>query len=300
MSGIFAFILYGTVAAAIYFMTMSVASTSDRRTRRILKNIRASGRRKVKKSGRDEEEVEIHIAVLSGILVRLVRISEDKKERVERKLKRAGFRYSAKEFYANAAAHAAYVFLLVPVFFMLNITVAAVACFALGITVYYKQIGKLEEVSRTIQLKIADELPRFVSVVNYSMSSDRDLIRTVEKYLRICKPAFRYDLELLLLEMKGGNSAEALKRFDLRVDIPQLSAFVSGLIDADRGIDQKTFFYIMEENMKQLFVENKKKEMTKRPAKIKKAIVAAGLCLFMLYLVPITLQLLESLKMFNE
>ena len=296
----FAFLLLGFVSAAIYFATMSFVSTSDRRTRRILKSIRRGGDKISKKSGRSADVAGAHIVVLSRVLVRLIRISEDKRERVERKLRRAGFQYSAQEFYANAASYAIYVLLLVPILFMLDIEVAAIACIVLGITVYYKQIGKLDEESRAIQLKIADELPRFVSVVNYSMSSDRDLVRTVEKYLRICKPAFRYDLELLLLEMKGGNSAEALKRFDARIDIPQLSAFISGLIDADRGVDQKTFFYIMEENMKQLFVENKKRELTKRPAKIKKAIVAAGICLFLLYLVPITFQLLDSIKMFNE
>ena len=300
MSWIIASLFLGVTTAAGYYLLMSFVSTSDRRTRRILRSLRKSGGKQNTHRGYGSNCDKARNKVLVSILERFVRISDDKKEKLERKLKRVGFPYSAKGFYANAASRAIIVLSMVPLLFLLNIRVAAIACAVLGVTVYYKEIGKLDEENRMLQLKIADELPRFVSVVNYSMSSNRDLTRTVEKYLKICKPAFRYDLELLLLELKGGNMAEALKKFDLRVDIPQLSAFISGLINADRGVDQKTFFYIMEENMKQLFVENKKKELTRRPAKIKKAILAAGVCLFMLYLVPICMQLLNGIKMFND
>jgi CheY-like chemotaxis protein len=239
------------------------------------------------------------VGFLARPLSGLIRLSPARREAVEKKLERAGSALCAEDFYADAAVRAIGVSLLAPLCALMGVPTAAVASAALGIGLYYKRIGELDTRLSRIRLEIADELPRFVSVLNYSMSTDRDLIRAIERYKKIAKPAFQYDLALLLLEMKGGNNTEALKRFDARIDIPQLSAFVSGLIDADRGVDQKTFFYLMEENMKQLFIENKKKELSRRPAKIKKAIIAVGMCLFLLYLVPISMQLIEGLRMFQ-
>ncbi|MDR1439384.1 MAG: hypothetical protein LBJ10_05050 [Clostridiales bacterium] len=236
---------------------------------------------------------------LHRAIARMVRLSPGRRDSVARKLKRAGFRCSAEEFYADAVIDAARLVLLAPLLALANIGIGALAALALGASLYCRKLGAPDERLRAMGGEIINELPRFVSVINYSMATDRDLIRTIEKYLKICKPAFRYDLELLLLEMKSRNNAEALKNFDERIGVPQLSSFVSGLIDADRGIDQRTFFYMVDENMKQLFIENMKRELGKRPAKIRKAIIAAGLCVFVLYLVPIGVQLVEGFDMFR-
>ncbi|MCL2060018.1 MAG: hypothetical protein FWH01_13365 [Oscillospiraceae bacterium] len=230
---------------------------------------------------------------------KMIVLSGERRVAVEKKLLRAGYSVKAEMFYADVIVRVLAVYLLVPLFLLLGVTAAAAGTVFLGIGLYYKWIGEPDERIRRISAQITDELPRFVSVLGYSMTTDRDLIRTIERYLRIAKPALRNDLELLLLEMKAGNNADALKRFDERVGNAQLSAFISGLIDAGRGVDQKTFFFLMEENMKQLFIENKKKELASRPAKVKKAIISAGLCMFLIYLVPICVQLVEGMTMFK-
>ena len=237
--------------------------------------------------------------MLKKAVSKLVCLSDGRREAINKKLARAGYSAKAELFYADVIVRAAAVCLMVPVFMLLDIPVAAAATFFLGIGLYYKWIGEPDERIRKISEGISEELPRFVSVLSYSMTTDRDMIRTIERYLKIAKPAFKVDLELLLLEMKAGNIPEALRRFDERVGNSQLSAFISGLIDAGRGIDQKTFFYLMEENMKQLFVENKKKELSRRPARVKKAIICVGLCMFLIYLVPICVQLIDGMSMFR-
>lgn len=237
--------------------------------------------------------------VLKRALSKLIIISPERRGTVENKLTRAGYKVKAEEFYADVIIRVVGVYLLVPVFLLLDIKVAAAGTVILGLGLYYKWAGEPDSRLRGITAAISDELPRFISVLGYSMSTDRDLKQTVERYLKIAKPALRYDLELLLLELKAGNNAEALKRFDTRVGIPQLSSFVSGLIDAGRGVDQKTFFYLMEENMKLMFIENRKKELSRRPVKVKKAIIAVGICMFLIYLVPICIQLKDGLEMFR-
>ena len=239
------------------------------------------------------------LGTVERIALRFVRLGPERREALGKKLLRAGFGGSPEEFCAIAATRALAVLACAPVFWALGVTLASLGCACLAASLYYKRFNDLDARLKAVRVDIEDELPRFVSVINYSMSTDRDLTRTIGRYLKICKPSFRYDLELLYLELKGGNAEDALKRFDSRIDIPQLSTFVSGLIDAGRGVDQKTFFYLMEENMKQLFISNKRKELSRRPAKIKKAIIATGMCLFVLYLVPIGMQLARGFALFE-
>ena len=236
---------------------------------------------------------------LKKSLSKLIMLSDGRRAAVNKKLSRAGYSAPVEEFYADVILRVLAVMLLAPLFIMLDIKVAAAGTVFLGIGLYYKWIGEPDERLRRISAGIADELPRFVSVLGYSMTTDRDLIRTVERYVKIAKPTLRGELELLLLEMKAGNNAEALRRFDERVGNPQLSAFISGLIDAGRGVDQKTFFYLMEENMRRMFIENRKRELARRPSKVKRAIIAVGLCMFPMYLIPICMQLGEGLSMFK-
>jgi hypothetical protein len=301
-TGAMALCVAGLAAAAVFLMATSFAAVSGAGAGKMLKKLRQAGARSAGgKYGRAgaRQKREIKIGRLHRAIARLVRLPPGRRDSFARKLKRAGYSCSVEEFYADAAIDAARLVLLAPLLALANIGIAAMASAVLGVSLYYRKLSIPDERLRAMGGEIINELPRFVSVINYSMATDRDLIRTIEKYLKICKPAFRYDLELLLLEMKSRNNAEALKNFDERIGVPQLSSFVSGLIDADRGIDQRTFFYMVDENMKQLFIENMKRELGKRPAKIRKAIIAAGLCMFVLYLVPIGSQLIEGFDMFR-
>ncbi len=94
----------------------------------------------------------------------------------------------------------------------------------------------------------------------------------MERYQRkIAGDDFKYDLDILITDLKTGNTEDALQRFDERVNIPQLSTFISGVIGTSKGIDQETFFLsLMEQEMKILARENIKREIAKRPGKIKK------------------------------
>ena len=101
------------------------------------------------------------------------------------------------------------------------------------------------------------------------------------------------------MELKSGNMEEALRRFDDSIYIPQLSTFISGVIGTSKGIDQKTFFFMMEQNMIVLYRENMKREMAKRPGKLKLATISVGVCMFLIYVVPMGLQLKTGLAIFK-
>ena len=319
MFGLMLLMIFSGLFAAVYFIAISFIPTVDVRTAKILKRINsgsgggAGGRGRL--TGGYIQTVEFAASrvrsvnrysagsgvygALKRLISKMICLSDGRRAVIDKKLRRAGYAAGAELFYADVILRVAGVCTLIPAFILLDNMVAAAATAILGVSLYYKWAGEPDARIRKLNAEIADELPRFVSVLSHSMTTDRDLTLAVEKYLKIAKPALRADLELLLLELKAGNSADALKQFDGRLENPQLSAFISGLIDAGRGIDQKTFFYLMEENMKQSFIENKKRELAGRPAKVKKAIIAVGLCMFAIYLVPICVQLLDGMSMFK-
>ena len=293
MFAFISFLILIALAATLYCIVFTFTPDMDSRLVKMLKRVRRKASPGAGKAGRGPYEQ------LKKVTAKLVILPEARRADIDRKLYRAGYEVKADMFYADIILRVAAVFLLAPVFFLLDIKIAAAGTIVLCFGLYYKWANEPDAYLRAVSADIADELPRFVSVIGYSMATDRDLMRTVERYLKIARPALKRDLELLLLEMKAGNYAEALTRFDARIANPRLSAFISGLIDAGRGVDQKTFFYLMEENMKQMFIENRKRELAKRPAKVKKAIISVGLCMFVLYLVPICVQLTEGLAMFK-
>ena len=286
------------ICFSFYLLLITFVVFPDRKTDRIIKGMKGSGTDT--KGGKEKRQLFGPLRDrLVSFVARFVIIRHEKRVRISMALERVGDEATPEEFYAEALLKGLAFFLCACAFLLIGVGVAAFASFLLGVALFLQKTGEMDAKLKKIKSEIADELPRFISVINYSLSTTRDLIKIFEKYLNICKPALKPDLQLLVAEMKSGNYAEALKRFDARIGIQQLSAFVSGLIDTDRGIDQRTFFYLMEENMNALFIENKKKELSKRPKKIKRAIIPIGICLFAMYIVPIAVQLIEGLDMFK-
>lgn len=212
---------------------------------------------------------------------------------------RAGINLSPAEYYAKAYVTAGLVILLSFIFIPLGLTVITMCVMLLGIMMFFKERQAAREKLKKISGKILDELPRFVRTYNNSLKSSKDILKFMERYRKIAGDDFKYDLDILITDLKTGNTEEALQRFDERVNIPQLSTFISGVIGTSKGIDQETFFYLMEQDMKILARENIKREIAKRPGKIKKATIAVGVMMFLLYLYPIFIDLKNGLGIFN-
>lgn len=236
---------------------------------------------------------------LAKIITPFIKIDNYKRNKLGRDLKRAGIPGTPEEYTAKALAQGIMVSSLSIVFFFLGIPIATLGTFFLGITIYFKEKQKVNDKLKKVNMQILNELPRFISTYNHSLEGTKDIIRIFEKYFKVAGQAFKYDLDRLITELKSGNAEDALRRFDERINISQLSTFVSGVIGTSKGIDQKTFFFMMEQNMKVLFRENMKREMAKRPGKIKKATIAVGICMFLIYIVPMALQLKTGLAIFK-
>ena len=236
---------------------------------------------------------------LTKIISKFIRPENYQKRKLEKDLARAGINLSPAEYYAKAYVTAGLVILSSFIFILLGLTVITMCVMLLGIMLFFKERQAAREKLKKINGKILDELPRFVRTYNNSLKSSKDILKFMERYRKIAGDDFKYDLDILITDLKTGNTEDALQRFDERVNIPQLSTFISGVIGTSKGIDQETFFYLMEQDMKILTRENIKREIAKRPGKIKKATIAVGVMMFLLYLYPIFIDLKNGLGIFN-
>ena len=60
----------------------------------------------------------------------------------------------------------------------------------------------------------------------------------MERYRKSAGDDFKYDLDILITELKKGNTEEALQRFDECVNIPQLLTFIAVFVN-DLSEEQK-------------------------------------------------------------
>lgn len=236
---------------------------------------------------------------LTKLVSKLIHLENYESRKLERKLQRAGIRLTPQEYKAKAFVTAGLTIAVSIVFIPLGLTVVTVCVMLLGVMLFFKERQAVDEKLKKINGKILNELPRFVRTYNNSLKSSKDILQFMERYRKIAGTDFQYDLDILITDLKTGNVEEALQRFDERVNIPQLSTFISGVIGTSKGVDQETFFYLMEQDMKVLARENIKREIAKRPGKIKKATVAVGVMMFLIYLYPIFMDLKNGLGIFN-
>lgn len=236
---------------------------------------------------------------LIKLLSKLMRMEPYESRKLEKDLQRAGISLSPAEYKAKAFVTAGLVVLISFIFIPLGLTVITLLVMFLGVMLFFKERQAVSEKLKKINGRILEELPRFVRTYNNSLKSSKDILKFMERYQKIAGEDFKYDLDILITDLKTGNTEEALQRFDERVNIPQLSTFISGVIGTSKGVDQETFFYLMEQDMKILASENIKREIAKRPGKIKKATVAVGVMMFILYLYPIFMDLKNGLGIFN-
>ncbi len=280
------------IAFGIYTLVGNFITFPTKRTEKAMSTFK-------RKQGIGEKFYNTVTYPLTKLVSVFIRMENYQKRKLEKDLHRAGINLTPAEYYAKAYVTAGLTILSSFLFIPLGLTVITMCVMLLGIMLFFKERQSVKDKLKKINGKILDELPRFVRTYNNSLKSSKDILKFMERYRKIAGDDFKYDLDILITDLKTGNTEEALQKFDERVNIPQLSTFISGVIGTSKGVDQETFFYLMEQDMKILARENIKREIAKRPGKIKKATVAVGVMMFLLYLYPIFIDLKNGLGIFN-
>lgn len=252
----------------------------------------------LKAAGKKDASLSVGSSPFAPIIffvAKFIKIDKYKREKTVRTLARANILMTPEEYQSRAIVISAAIIIGSLFCIVLGIPMVTLIGILLGFVMYFKNMHQADDKIKELNMGIINELPRFIRTYNSASKSDRRLISCIEKYVEIAGP-LKYDLNVLLTELyTNADETEALTRFAERVNISYLTDFVGGVIAANAGEDQSTFFAITEQTMNMLAKENLKKEIAKRPSKIKRATIVLTVMLIAVYLYAILINLKTGL-----
>jgi len=252
--------------------------------------------KRIKSLKGSEKKQQYILKPLTQAIANFISMSPYKRKLMVEALEEAEIDMSPEEYMAQALVKALVTAAGIPAFILLGIPVASGGCAFLAVAVYFRERGKIEDRIKKFKEEIMRELPRFIRTFSNSLRTTNDKRKIFETYRKVAGKALRRHIDILISEFETLNNVEeALRRFDARINIPQLSSFIDGVIGESRGIDQNTFFAIMEENMKSLAMENIRREIQKRPGKFRAATWAVAACGMLMYVAPVIDTIVQGL-----
>jgi hypothetical protein len=127
--------------------------------------------------------------------------------------------------------------------------------------------------------RIDAELPGFVRSILYRLEDSRqngsrtvvqaDLIQIFEDYLKVASDAFREDVAILVTEMKAKNIEAALRSFNQRLGLIEVSFLVNALIGLHRGEHQGEALSYLARDMDIKAKEALRKRLDSLPRRVK-------------------------------
>lgn len=238
---------------------------------------------------------------LISMLAKIIRIPSYMRVKYMRDLERAGMLCSPEAYVSNAIVTGFLTAASSVIFALLGIPIVAMGMAVLGVLLYFRELSRVNNLLKELDAKILKALPHFVRMVTESLKSDKNICKIFGKYIRdVPETPLKGDLNRFLAFIDaGGNQEQALRILDNTLGVSAMSGFITGLIEVSKGVDQTLYFEMVSRDMKVLNTENIKRTVAKRPAKIKKATIAMIVCLFLLYLVPMVMQVLQGIQMFD-
>lgn len=244
-------------------------------------------------SQRVEEKV---LTPIARFISKLMPMSEYKKRRIQLDLNRLEQKDTPQNFLAAAITRSLLLAAAGIVFIPMGIPWLTLITAVIGILAYFRTTQDLHDRVAKVNRSIAGELPRLVESLNYSLQEDRDLVTFFENYRKVSGRALGRELDQLILEMKIGNHELALRNFDARLALPQLSALTSILCGVYQGVDQRTSLLILEQDIRTAEREQIRREMDKRPGRIKAASLILTFLMIIMFMVPLVLLIIRNLQ----
>lgn len=280
-------ILFFTVAIGLYLTLVSGLRLPTLRTS---KAITDSGKKDLKLS----EVIDLYLVNGSVKLARFIKVNEYKRIRLDNTLKAAGIDMTPEEYEAHAILKAGLFLLpMIPLFFIFPL--ANIILVVLAVLTYVKEKGKADEILKEKRERIEGELYRFVSTLTQELKNSRDVLSMLEHYKENAGPDFRRELDILCADMRSSSYEAALTRFEARLNSPQLSDVVRGLIGVLRGDDSAVYFQMLTHDFKQIELQRLKAKAAKIPPKIRIFSLLMLMCYLATFFVIIIYEILNSL-----
>ena len=248
-----------------------------------------------KQSKKASKTLEAYIMSGAVKLSKIIRMDEYKRSRMQNVLKAAGIAMTPEIYTTYAIVKAGAILLGVIPCLLLFPLLSPVLVF-LSVLVYFKEIRKADEQLKVKREQIESELPRFVATVEQELKSSRDVLSILEHFKKNAGAAFAKELDIVTADMRSSSYEAALTRFEARLNSPQLSDVVRGLIGVLRGDDGAIYFQMLAHDFKSLELQRLKGEAQKIPPKIRVFSFIMLLCFLFTYLIIIALEIMKSLN----
>lgn len=237
--------------------------------------------------------IETVMMDLSIRLSRFIPMDMYKKNRLQNTLTAAGIKMTPECYQAHAIIKAAAVSLfIIPCLLIFPILSAVVL--VLAVLVYFKEYQRADKQLEDRRNEIEGELTRFVLSIEQELHSNRDVLSMLENFKKNTTPRFADELGITCADMRSGGYEVALMRMESRINSPQLSDVVRGLISVIRGDDGIMYFQMLSHDFKQIELRKLKAQTQKIPPKIRIFSIIMLICFMMTYLVVIGMQVIQS------
>lgn len=224
-----------------------------------------------------------------------VRMNDYKKSRMANVLKASGIGMTPEVYMAYAYVKAGSILLLIiPSLYLFPFL--AVLLLLLSIMVYFKESRRAEEALKEKREKIEGELYRFVSTLTQELGNSRNVLAILEHYKENAGTEFRQELDIVCADMRSSNYEAALTRFEARLNSPQLSDIVRGLVGVLRGDDGVVYFQMLTHDFKQMELQRLKAKAAKIPPKIRVFSFVMLMCFLMTYFVILGVEIIKSMS----
>lgn len=210
---------------------------------------------------------------------RLIPIDPVKEARMASTLRRGGLDLTPKEYYARAILCALFTLPLALPLLAAGATNLVPFVFIFAVVVYFHFMTDLKDKMKEKKNRLEMELPGFVRSILYKLDEIKsdskktvvqvDLIQIFEDYLKVASEVFLYDVSVLVMEMKAKDIETALRNFNERIGLTDVSFLVNALIGLHRGEHQGEALAYLARDMDIKAKEALKKKLDKLPRRIK-------------------------------
>lgn len=197
------------------------------------------------------------------------KIDELKKKKLEKTLFLANIDRKPEEYVAEGLANLIY-YIIISLLLALIHPLMMIIIFGYSFFVYNKHKKFPYTQISLNKVLIESELYRFVTTIEQELLIDTDVVRIIEAFKNRTNDVFRKHLERCLTEMRTSNEISALKKLETRINSPMLSDVCRGLIALSRGENNREYFSRLTTSFKSLYINQKRKEASLLPDKIKK------------------------------
>ena len=225
----------------------------------------------------EESVLEMILTIFVMPIVKIVSpfivMADFKEKQMQKTLLRAGIPLTPKEYVARSIVIA--VLVTVFAYVMLACTVKGMSfiAFILGVVVYFHFSGEVKDKLKAKDRLIEAELPKFIRAIVQGLKTEKDIIKLLETYQTIAGSGLKYDIEVLIMDLKSGNFEDGMVEFEKRLGNSYISRLTKALIATNRGDDQSYTLNYLLSDMGLLAKEMMQRELSKRPGRVKMLVI---------------------------